>query len=106
MNLTNSSVAMTIPLESLDALLSLCEDALTPLEGNVGNKDKGRIGRNGWLQSRRALIQNQHLSTSSISTFLHRLCLFLHFSICFKRVPSIFILKNCVGHPERYHSPP
>ena len=103
MNLTNSSVAMTIPLESLDALLSLCEDALTPLEGNVGNKDKGRIGRNGWLQSRRALIQNQHLSTSSISTFLHRLCLFLHFSICFKR---IFILKNCVGHPERYHSPP
>eukprot|EP00434_Breviolum_minutum_P044477 symbB.v1.2.039729.t2/scaffold6752.1/size15748/1 len=32
-NLTNSSVAMTIPLESLDAQLSLCEDALTPLEG-------------------------------------------------------------------------
>lgn len=26
------------------------------------------------------------------------------FSICFKRVPSVFILKNGVGHPERYLS--
>ena len=50
-NLTNSSVAMTIPLESLDAQLSLCEDALTPLEGNLGNKDRGRIGPDSWRQS-------------------------------------------------------
>lgn len=75
-NLTNSSVAMTIPLESLDAQLSLCEDALTPLEGNVGNKDRGRIGRDSWRQSGRTWIQNQRLSTSSISSFLHKLCLF------------------------------
>lgn len=105
-NLTNSSVAMTIPLESLDAQLSLCEDALTPLEGNVGNKDRGRIGRDSWCQSGRTWIQNQHLSTSSISSFLDKLCLFFcwHFWMCFKRVPSIFILKHGVGHPERYHS--
>lgn len=81
-NLTNSSVAMTIPLESLDAQLSLCEDALTPLEGNLGNKDRGRIGPDSWRQSGMTWIQNQHLSTSSISTQV--MFFFWHFPICWK----------------------